>query len=81
MMVFIIRSFGGEVCWEGEGSPIDEKDGGVTHHVCDRPMEVGPLYKLTNSVFQLRLLSSRRDLFVTKRRQELKTTELQASKP
>ena len=38
-MVFIIRSFGGEVCWEGEGSPYDESDGGVTHHVCDRPME------------------------------------------
>eukprot|EP00227_Mantoniella_beaufortii_P019188 CAMPEP_0197575710 /NCGR_PEP_ID=MMETSP1326-20131121/1012_1 /TAXON_ID=1155430 /ORGANISM="Genus nov. species nov., Strain RCC2288" /LENGTH=734 /DNA_ID=CAMNT_0043138523 /DNA_START=104 /DNA_END=2308 /DNA_ORIENTATION=- len=39
MMVFIVRSFGGEVCWEGEGSPYDPADGGVTHHVCDRPME------------------------------------------
>ena len=38
-MVFIIRAFGGEVCWEGEGSPYDERDGGVTHHVCDRPLE------------------------------------------
>ena len=37
-MVFIIRAFGGEVCWEGEGSPYDEKDGGVTHHVGDRPI-------------------------------------------
>ena len=37
-MVFIIRAFGGEVCWEGEGSPYDERDGGVTHHVCDRPL-------------------------------------------
>ena len=37
-MVFVIRAFGGEVCWDGEGSPYDEKDGGVTHHVCDRPM-------------------------------------------
>ena len=39
MMVFIIRSFGGEVSWDGEGSPYDEKDGGVTHHVCDRPIQ------------------------------------------
>ena len=38
MMVFIIRSFGGEVCWDGEGSPVDPAHGGVTHHVCDRPM-------------------------------------------
>ena len=37
-MVFVIRAFGGEVCWDGEGSPYDERDGGVTHHVCDRPM-------------------------------------------
>jgi pescadillo protein len=41
MMVFVIRSFGGDVCWDGEGSPRDEKDGGVTHHVCDRPMRDG----------------------------------------
>ena len=24
---------------EGEGSPYDERDEGVTHHVCDRPLE------------------------------------------
>jgi len=43
MMVFLVRSFGGEVCWGGEGSPYDERDGGVTHHVCDRPMDEASL--------------------------------------
>ena len=43
MMVFLVRSFGGEVCWDGEGSPYDERDGGVTHHVCDRPMDEASL--------------------------------------
>ena len=39
-MVFIVKSFGGEVCWEGEGSPIDineEKDK-ITHVIMDRPL-------------------------------------------
>jgi len=39
-MVFVVKSFGGEVCWEGEGSPIDvdeEKDK-ITHVIMDRPL-------------------------------------------
>ena len=43
-MVFIVKSFGGEVCWEGEGSPIDvdeEKDK-ITHVIMDRPVAERP---------------------------------------
>lgn len=36
---FVIRSCGGEVAWEGEGSPLAEADDAVTHHVCDRPKQ------------------------------------------
>ena len=37
MMIFIIKSFGGEVCWDGEGSPFDADDARITHVVIDRP--------------------------------------------
>ena len=37
MMIFIIKSFGGEVCWEGEGSPYEPDDPRITHVVIDRP--------------------------------------------
>ena len=37
MMIFIIKAFGGEVAWEGEGSAYDKDDARITHYVIDRP--------------------------------------------
>lgn len=36
---FVIGCCGGEVAWEGEGSPMDEQSEAITHHVCDRPRQ------------------------------------------
>ncbi|KAK4055815.1 mRNA-binding ribosome synthesis protein nop7 [Microbotryomycetes sp. JL221] len=41
---FVIRSFGGQVGWDavlGAGSPFDENDARITHHVIDRPVVPG----------------------------------------
>ncbi|CAG9463168.1 unnamed protein product [Pedinophyceae sp. YPF-701] len=39
MLTFVIRSFGGVAGWDGEGSPVTERDPSVTHHVVDRPQQ------------------------------------------
>lgn len=39
-MHFVVSSFGGQVGWEGEGSPFGEAEKGITHQIVDRPVLV-----------------------------------------
>ncbi len=36
---FVVSNCGGRVGWQGEGSPFNEDDESITHHVVDRPIE------------------------------------------
>eukprot|EP00899_Mesostigma_viride_P011595 jgi/Mesvir1/20436/Mv12333-RA.1 len=38
-LMFVIRSFGGQVAWEGEGSPLEEGDDSINYQVVDRPKQ------------------------------------------
>eukprot|EP00242_Pyramimonas_sp_CCMP2087_P007284 CAMPEP_0198207012 /NCGR_PEP_ID=MMETSP1445-20131203/10507_1 /TAXON_ID=36898 /ORGANISM="Pyramimonas sp., Strain CCMP2087" /LENGTH=627 /DNA_ID=CAMNT_0043879893 /DNA_START=150 /DNA_END=2033 /DNA_ORIENTATION=- len=38
-LFFVLKSFGGEVGWDGPQSPFDDSDEDITHHVCDRPTQ------------------------------------------
>ena len=39
IFAFAVRACGGEVGWQGTGSPFDESDPNITHHVIDRPVK------------------------------------------
>jgi hypothetical protein len=46
-LFFVLKSFGGEVGWDGPQSPFDDSDEDITHHVCDRPTQVRAMDYLT----------------------------------
>jgi len=44
---FVLRAFGGEVAWDGEGSPYAHNDERITHEVVDRPRQAHQIFSRT----------------------------------
>lgn len=51
-LLLVIRSFGGDAGWAGEGSPFSEDDERITHHVIDRPAVQGTIVYDTREYVQ-----------------------------
>ncbi|GAA95973.1 uncharacterized protein L969DRAFT_53845 [Mixia osmundae IAM 14324] len=55
VLEFVIRSFSGQVCWDpilGAGSPFEENDERITHHVVDRPVQRDAAGQIINTYTQ-----------------------------
>lgn len=39
LIAFMVKACGGRVGWDGPGSPFDENNPSITHHVVDRPIK------------------------------------------